>query len=85
MRINYLIFLIPICLLRFFAACGRDLTDAVGLIESPNYPDKYANNRVCVWRIVMETGKQILLNVTDFAMEAHSPVCRNDYLEIRSV
>ncbi|KAI0233511.1 Cubilin [Lamellibrachia satsuma] len=64
-------------------ACGRDFTDPVGFIRSPNYPNEYPNNRVCVWRITMETGKQILLNVTDFAMEPHLPTCHNDYLEIR--
>jgi len=66
-------------------ACGSDLTDPVGFIRSPNYPSHYSNSRLCVWRITMETGKQILLNVTSFAMEQGLPKCLNDYLEIRSV
>jgi len=63
--------------------CGGELRDNIGLIRSPNYPGNYPHNRQCEWTIVMPTGRQILLNITDFIMESH-PTCRWDYLEIRN-
>lgn len=61
--------------------CGGELTGSSGIITSPNYPLAYPRGRVCEWTIVAPSGQQILLNVTDFALE---PYCANDYLEIRN-
>lgn len=67
-----------------FAVCGGQLSEPVGEVTSPNYPNQYPNDRQCEWMIVMPTGRQILLNVTDFRLESH-PTCDNDYLEVRYV
>ena len=60
--------------------CGGELTNPSGIITSPNYPFNYPSSRQCEWSIVVPSGQQILLNVTDFLMESY---CANDYLEIR--
>ena len=52
------------------------------MIESPNYPNPYPHNRNCEWRITVESGRQVLLNVTAFDIEVHAG-CSYDYLEIR--
>ncbi|KAH3692443.1 hypothetical protein DPMN_194284 [Dreissena polymorpha] len=63
--------------------CGSDLSDATGVITSPNFPDGYPHERQCTWTITAPDGYQILLNVTDFNLENH-PLCNFDYLEIRN-
>lgn len=62
------------------AACEGNLRHDMGLIISPNYPDKYPNNLVCEWTIVLATGENILLNFIDFDMNRDPS---NDFLEIR--
>ncbi|KAH9514313.1 hypothetical protein Btru_028693, partial [Bulinus truncatus] len=63
--------------------CGRTLTAPSGIITSPNYPNNYPTNKNCEWTITVGSGKQILLNISDFELEGHSN-CRYDYLEIRN-
>ena len=65
------------------SVCGREFRRPTGVIQSPSYPGHYAGPRVCEWNIILPVGRQIFLNVTDFALET-SPDCTNDYLEIRS-
>ena len=62
--------------------CGQDKVEETGVIESPNYPNPYPHSRNCEWRITVENGRQVLLNVTAFDIEAHTR-CDYDYLEIR--
>ena len=62
--------------------CGQDKQDETGVIESPNFPNNYPHHRNCEWRITIENGRQILLNVTSFNVELHTG-CEYDYLEIR--
>ena len=38
--------------------------------------------RDCVWRIKVDSGRQVRLNITSFSLETHAD-CRYDYLEIR--
>ena len=54
------------------------------MIESPGYPGNYPHSRNCEWRVTVESGRQILLNVTSFNVEPHTD-CDYDYLEIRCV
>ena len=54
----------------------------MGVIQSPNFPNGYPHGKQCVWTINVQKGQQILLNITDFNLEAHQE-CRYDYLEIR--
>ncbi|XP_052259358.1 deleted in malignant brain tumors 1 protein-like, partial [Dreissena polymorpha] len=61
--------------------CGGVLTDPMGFITSPNFPNDYNNNERCTWVINAPEGSLINVNITDFAMEPHDQ-CTNDYLEL---
>ena len=32
-------------------------------IQSPNYPEKYGNNKLCIWRITVNPSKTILFRL----------------------
>lgn len=65
------------------AICGGDLTIFNGIkIESPNYPQTYAPNKECIWRIHVPTHYQVALEFYSFDLEPH-PNCRRDFIEIR--
>jgi cubilin len=42
-----------------FPACGKELREEKGNIESPNYPSTYPANVACVWIITVPTGYQV--------------------------
>lgn len=37
-----------------------------GQIQSPNYPDDYQSNKVCVWKITVEEGFSVGLSFQSF-------------------
>ncbi|XP_029444624.1 cubilin [Rhinatrema bivittatum] len=61
--------------------CGGDLRGATGSFNSPGYPNKYPDNRECVWYIQTAPGSSILLTIHEFSIEYHS-TCNYDVLEI---
>lgn len=63
--------------------CGTTLTGNTGVLTSPNYPSNYPNNQDCDWIISAPEGQQIMLNFTDFSLEADS-LCTYDYVSIRN-
>ncbi|KAK6490308.1 cubilin [Huso huso] len=63
--------------------CGEVYTAPTGTLTSPNYPNNYPNSRQCIYKIVVETNRQIMLNFTDFILEHTYPSCSFDHIEIR--
>ncbi|XP_030055456.1 cubilin isoform X1 [Microcaecilia unicolor] len=61
--------------------CGGDLRGARGSFNSPGYPNKYPDNRECVWYIQTAPGSSIQLIIHEFSIEFHS-TCDYDVLEI---
>ncbi|XP_058123035.1 cubilin homolog [Anopheles ziemanni] len=61
--------------------CGGVLTSPRGSIISPNYPQPYGHNSMCVWRISTSLGSAIHIVFTDLDMESHKN-CQYDYLDI---
>lgn len=61
--------------------CGGLITSTKGSISSPNYPNSYAHNAQCEWRISVNEGSAIEIIFTDLDMETQSE-CKYDYLEI---
>ena len=53
------------------------------LIQSPNYPGCYPNNKVCTWLIETNGYNYIELNIHQLNLEYGGSNCPNDYLEIR--
>lgn len=64
--------------------CGGEYHSNFGVIRSPDWPNNYAHNRQCEWKIKVPVGQQIMLNFTVFDMENHTS-CNYDFLEIRQV
>ncbi|KAI4575387.1 hypothetical protein MJG53_011590 [Ovis ammon polii x Ovis aries] len=67
------------------AACLNDYTEESGTFTSPNFPRFYPNNLECVYRITVESSRQIALHFTNFSLEdAIGSTCVADYVEIRN-
>ncbi|XP_017863563.1 PREDICTED: cubilin homolog [Drosophila arizonae] len=65
-------------------ACGINSTARFGIIQSPNWPLKYASNSNCTWLIKAPLGQRIELMVHNFTLETTAERCADDYLEIRN-
>ena len=50
-------------------ACGGVLKSRNGTITSPSYPDKYPDNKRCIWTIRAPPLHQIKLSFQDFEVE----------------
>lgn len=63
----------------FFAVCGGKFEDDNSFITSPWYPNAYEDNKLCLYDIEAPLGKSIVLNFTNFNIEAD---CDFDSLSI---
>ena len=52
------------------AGCGGIFQAPSGEIHSPNYPNSYRANTQCSWIIQVGKHHRVLLNITDFDLEA---------------
>lgn len=43
-----------------------------GQIQSPNYPDDYRPNKVCVWKITVAQGYHVGLTFQSFEVRCYS-------------
>ncbi|KAM7369047.1 hypothetical protein PAMP_013346 [Pampus punctatissimus] len=64
------------------AICGGEVKRDSGQIQSPNYPDEYQSNKVCVWKITVAEGFNVGLSFQSFEIERHDS-CAYDYVEVR--
>uniref|UniRef100_A0A674N4D4 CUB domain-containing protein n=1 Tax=Takifugu rubripes TaxID=31033 RepID=A0A674N4D4_TAKRU len=68
---------IPLCPSR---GCGAELLGPSGSFNSPGYPDRYPENRECIWSISTAAGSSITLSIHEFDVEYHQD-CNYDVLE----
>ncbi|KAL9700067.1 hypothetical protein quinque_003508 [Culex quinquefasciatus] len=75
--------------LKYQILCQRNITGYSGVIESPNFPDKYPVKADCLWTITVPPGNKIDLEFSHFDVENgmlfdknNSHVCNFDYVEI---
>lgn len=61
--------------------CGGDLSSPSGFFSSPGYPDRYPENRECIWYITTSAGSSITLTIYEFDVEFHQD-CNYDVLEV---
>ncbi|XP_072307339.1 cubilin [Eucyclogobius newberryi] len=61
--------------------CGGELHGPAGSFHSPGYPNKYPDNRECVWYISTATGSSITITIHEFDVEFHQN-CNYDVLEV---
>nr|XP_046231199.1 bone morphogenetic protein 1-like isoform X2 [Scatophagus argus] len=64
------------------AVCGGEVKREGGQIQSPNYPDDYLSNKVCIWKIAVAEGFDVGLSFQSFEIERHDS-CAYDYVEVR--
>ncbi|XP_061886936.1 bone morphogenetic protein 1-like isoform X2 [Entelurus aequoreus] len=64
------------------AVCGGEVERDRGQIQSPNYPDDYHANKMCVWKITVSEGYEVGLVFQSFELESHDS-CAYDYVEVR--
>ncbi|KAL0280907.1 UNVERIFIED_CONTAM: hypothetical protein PYX00_002062 [Menopon gallinae] len=66
------------------AICGGEvyLSDKVGHLESPNFPEDYQPNIKCVWKLSVPENFQVALKFQYFQVENHDN-CVYDYVELR--
>ena len=67
-------------------ACGGtplDITATGGTITSPNFPNNYGNDQVCIWRITVPSGSLVQLSFTALELEDHS-TCNYDFVEVQN-
>ncbi|XP_059152837.1 tolloid-like protein 1 isoform X2 [Physella acuta] len=64
------------------AICGGEITKEEGFLTSPNYPDAYRAEKVCIWKITVAPEFTVALQFQEFEIENHDD-CVYDYLEIR--
>uniref|UniRef100_A0A3B3TV83 CUB domain-containing protein n=1 Tax=Poecilia latipinna TaxID=48699 RepID=A0A3B3TV83_9TELE len=65
-------------------SCGGDVGGPNGSISSPGYPNKYPDNRECIWYITTTPGSSITLTIHEFDVEFHDN-CNYDVLEVSNV
>ena len=56
-----------------FSACippGESINASNGQISSPNFPNNYDANRICIWNITVPGGKIIKLTFLNFTLVA---------------
>ncbi|XP_029110994.1 cubilin [Scleropages formosus] len=61
--------------------CGGDLFGPSGSFNSPGYPNRYPENRECIWYIQTALGSSIQITIHEFDVEYH-PNCNYDLLEV---
>ncbi|KAL5017782.1 hypothetical protein ScPMuIL_003504 [Solemya velum] len=61
--------------------CQHFITDPIGEINSPNWPDFYPSRKDCVWHFTTTEGHRIKLIFHEFELEPHQE-CTYDHIEI---
>ncbi|XP_070842448.1 cubilin [Chaetodon trifascialis] len=61
--------------------CGGELSGPSGSFISPDYPNRYPENRECIWYITTSAGSSMTLTIHEFDVEFH-PDCNYDVLEV---
>ncbi|XP_076048248.1 bone morphogenetic protein 1-like [Oratosquilla oratoria] len=60
--------------------CGGTFRKDSGDFYSPNYPEKYPNNKDCIYKVLASSDARTRLNCTSYIQR--SKACTKDYLRI---
>ena len=58
-----------------FSDCAVTITQPLGVITSPGFPQPYRNGIDCTWNIQLSIGQLIQFNFSHFDVE-YDPSCR---------
>lgn len=53
------------------AVCSGEITDSVGVVLSPNWPEAYDKGQDCIWGIHVEEDKRIMLDIQVYVFTFH--------------
>ncbi len=67
----------------FVSGCVGALTDPMGVIESPNFPNNYPPNQQCSWVINGILGGRINASFSHMEVYGYGSSCRGDYVEVQ--
>lgn len=63
--------------------CGGEFYEETGIIKSPFYPTSYPGSKTCIYEIIQQPNKGIVLTIEDMDIEGREPPeCYYDYVEI---
>lgn len=68
-----------VVLLTLSAICGGEVKKDNGQIQSPNYPDDYRPNKMCVWKITVAQGYHVGLTFQSFEVRNAITVNANSW------
>lgn len=54
------------------AVCSGEITDSVGVVLSPNWPEAYDKGQDCIWGIHVEEDKRIMLDIQVYVSTFHT-------------
>lgn len=63
-------------LLNYYTICNNNLTGRYGVIESPDFPNKYPLSMNCLWNITVPVGNKIKVIFTHFDIFRHMFISR---------
>ena len=52
-----------------------------GTISSPNFPDKYPNNKHCIWNLMAPAHYKITIEFEEFQLEGTTQ-CKYDFMQV---
>uniref|UniRef100_A0A8C5IS57 Membrane frizzled-related protein n=1 Tax=Junco hyemalis TaxID=40217 RepID=A0A8C5IS57_JUNHY len=61
--------------------CGGPLTALEGHLSTPNHPQPYPHQQLCLWQISVPLGHVIELHFHNFSLESHED-CSFDFVEV---
>lgn len=64
--------------------CGGYITNDEGVITSPNFPNTYGNNKLCIWRVTVHPIKKLHFTIAHMDIE-ESHNCQRDGLVMTAV
>ena len=70
--------------IRISGNCRNTINEEQNEITSPNFPSKYPNDVHCGWKIVVQQGYLIELNIIKLNIESENDECIYDWLEYQN-
>lgn len=61
------------------SGCGGILSDVIGAVTSPFYPNTYRHNSICEWTLETPVGTHLMIQFTDFDLGV---ICEQNYLQL---
>ena len=70
--------------IRISGSCSNTINEETNEITSPNFPLEYPNDVRCAWKIIVQQGYLIELNIIELNIESENDECIYDWLEYQN-